>query len=92
MSVNVGSLMSKLDSVKNFLIDESVHILGIGETWLVQEDISFFVALSGYVFIRSNRTGGIRKHGMGVYVETLRIEKVKRDVSCTKLYFQIAWL
>ena len=73
----MGSLMKKTDYLGDFIKDEALHILGVGETWLVESDPISFVSLKGFSFIRSDVGGNVRKHGVGIYVsDMLIIEEV----------------
>ena len=72
--------MGKLDALSDFVAEESVKVLGIGETWLLNSDSSSFVTLNGYTFVRSDVGGNVRKHGAGLYVaDYLKYEEVVVD-------------
>ena len=73
--------MSKMDSLSCFMADESLHVLGVGETWLLESDSSSFVAVDGFTLIRSDVRGDNRKHGVAVYVaDALKFEEVELDL------------
>ena len=54
--------------VRDFVIEKNIHMLGIGETWLLESDPSFFVAIDGFHLVRSDVRGHVRKHGVAVYI------------------------
>ena len=50
------------------MVLNSIRMLSVTETWLVEGVFSSFVDIPGYKFFRSDSPSGIRKHGVGVYV------------------------
>ena len=54
--------------VRDFVIEKNIHILGIGETWLLESDPFSFVAVDGFYMVRSDVRRQVRKHGVAVYI------------------------
>ena len=69
-TVNVNSLMNKLTYVYNLIKGEKLLALAICETWLVERISSSYVELPGYKFFRKDVSGTIRKHGVGLYLDS----------------------
>ena len=70
-----------MDALADFVMENSLEVLGVGETWLLNSDSSSFVDISGFSFIRADVKGFIRKHVVGVYVaNTLKFEDIVVDV------------
>ena len=67
-SVNLNSLMNKVDFLKALCTDGDLHVLGVAETWLLPDTPSSFVALPGYNIIRGDTDSNVRKHGACLYV------------------------
>ena len=81
-TVNVNSLINKVDFVAGLLDDFSVSVLSVCETWLVDSCSSSFVDISGFVLLRGDVSGAVRKHGTAIYVRsTLKPILVNVDIS-----------
>ena len=83
-TVNVNSLINKINSVHNLILDNNISVLGVCETWLVSSMSSSFVDLPGFCFFRGDVVGSIRKHGVGIYVDS-RYKVRQIDVSIANL-------
>ena len=59
--------MNKMDHVSLFARDCCLDIFAICETWLVHNKESSFVSGNGYVVVRRDTHGTIRKHGVCLY-------------------------
>ena len=58
-----------------------MHVLGVGETWLLNADSSSFVSLDGFALLRSDVHGTVRKHGVAAYISnSLKFEEIEVDV------------
>ena len=68
-TINVNSLINKVNFVSNLLEMQKFLILGVSETWLVGEMSSSFVEIPGYRFYRRDVEGRVRKHGVGLYLK-----------------------
>ena len=78
--VNVNSLINKVNFIYNLLSVKNFLILGICETWLVEEVSSSFVEIPRYKFFRRDVGGRVRKHGVGLYLRE-ELDAVQVDVN-----------
>ena len=67
-SINVNSLINKVNYIKDFIAVHNLHVVSVCETWLTAGVASSFVEIEGYSFYRSDSPSEVRKHGVGVYV------------------------
>ena len=64
------------------LIDERLFFLVICETWLINDVPSSLVEIPGFVFVRRDVQGTVRKPGVGLYVRIgVEFEPIERDVA-----------
>ena len=68
-TVNVNSLMNKVNFIADLLFHYDISVLGICETWLVDSCPSSFVEVRGFELFRGDVIGTIRKHGTAIYVK-----------------------
>lgn len=80
--VNPRSIRNKLETFKDHVIDNSIDICAVTETWLKTEDdfIRDSLNMNGYVFkdvCRLNRTGGERLYSSKVHLPSLKKMAIK---------------
>ena len=74
-TVNVNSLISKLQYVTDLLIDENLSFIARYETWY-----AFFISEYSWICVfRKNTEGSVHKHGVGLYVKK-SLEAVRETV------------
>ena len=54
---NVRSMRNKFDELKNILLENSIDIIALTETWLTPDVADPEISLLGYEMFRSDRTG-----------------------------------
>lgn len=67
--VVTGEEVVHIDLVSNFAADESIHVVGVCESWLLESDSSLFVDLHGFTLISTDISGHVRQHGGAVYID-----------------------
>ena len=67
-SVNVNSLVNKVNFVTHWIEQESLDVVSVSETWLISSVPSSFVAVAGFQVVRGDVEGEIRKHGTCLYI------------------------
>ena len=67
--VNLNCLTNKVNYVENLLNCNNIDILGVTETWLVEEVSDSYVDIEGYKIVRRDSPSGIRKHGAAMYIK-----------------------
>ena len=68
--VNVNSLRNKLSYLQNLITLYNLCALGISETWLTGDTPSSFVELNGFNFFITDVVGTVKKHGVGLYLNS----------------------
>ena len=76
--VNLNSLINKVSFLNDIIKDNKVSLAVVCETWLINSIPSSFVAISGFNFFRCDTASSVRKHGVGVYVDS-KIRTVQID-------------
>ena len=91
-TVNVNSLINKLTYVHNLIKCENLMALAICETWLVERISSSYVELPGYKFFRRDVSGTIRKHGVGLYLDSsIQVVPVEVEVPNVLVVNILCW-
>ena len=67
-TLNCNSLINKVYFIYNFLAEHDISVLSVSETWLISSVSTSFVDVPGYRFYRGDVSGGVRKHGTGIYI------------------------
>ena len=83
-TINVNSLINKINFVEEILITYKFSVLCICETWLVESCPSSFVDVWGFELFRGDVVGTIRKHGTAIYVRK-NLKPVPFDVNIPNL-------
>ena len=52
----------------DFAVGNGLGLLGVAETWLLEDVPDSFVSLSGYAMVRCDSVGAVRKHGVCLYI------------------------
>jgi hypothetical protein len=69
--------MSKVDYVSLFIEECELDVVVVGETWLVPDVASSFVAVEGFTLVRGDTNSLVRKHGVCIYIrDCLGFEEV----------------
>ena len=79
-TVNLNSLINKLQYVANLCAINKLDVLSVTETWLTNSCSSSFVVIPGFRFYRGDVRGEVRKHGSGLYVSD-KINHTQIEVS-----------
>ena len=73
----MNSLANKIDLVADFMMEYSLDIFVVTETWLVPSVASSFVGVHGFTVVRGDTDGESRKHGVCIYIrKSLKYEEV----------------
>ena len=73
----MNSLANKIDLVSDFMMEYSLDIFVVTETWLVPSVSSSFVDVHEYTVVRGDTDGETRKHGVCIYIrKSLKYEEV----------------
>ena len=83
--VNVGSLMSKMCCLTDFVRTSALDVVAVGETWPTSAAPSSFVSLDAFEVVRGDTGGSVCKHGVCLFV---RREFVLLNAACTALMLQ----
>jgi hypothetical protein len=85
-----------VDLVSDFILEQSLDMLVITETWLLPSVASSFVRLHGFSIVRGDTGGESRKHGVCIYIkESVRYEEValhKPNVAAVFLSQHDVWV
>ena len=76
--------MNKLHVVSSFIYDNSLHIFGVTESWLLETMPDSFVSIDGYRLFRKDTLGLHPKHGVCMYVKS-RISAISIDLDCNNV-------
>ena len=88
--MNVNGLTTKLNSVKNFIDENNIKVLGITESHLTESINSSFLKVPHFNFLRSDVKGHVQKHGVCAFVhEDFLIDCVSQPMS-NALLFRLA--
>ena len=66
--MNINRLICKFDEVKKLIQDQSFDVLSLTETWLTSNVIDEELNISGYTFVRKDRSDPSKSQGGGVLV------------------------
>ena len=66
--VNVNSLRNTTNYVMDFICDNRLDIVDIGESWLNSKTPDSYVAIRGFEIFRCDAEGDVNKHGVCLYV------------------------
>ena len=83
-TVNVNSLINKVNFMNNLALQNALDIISVTETWLTRDCPSSFVQLPGYEFYRGDVNGSFGKHGTGIYVSS-SLNSLQIDVDIPNL-------
>ena len=63
------------------LHSKAIDVLGIGESWLTQDNADSFIAIDDYKIYRGDSHSNTRKHGSAIYIrDTIKHEEVPCDL------------
>ena len=67
-TVNVNSIINKVQYLFNLVEGEGLHVVSVTETWLTDSCGSSFVQIPEFSLHRGDVAGPVRKHGAAIYV------------------------
>ena len=78
--LNINSLTNKLHVLGDMLIDNSIDMCCVTETWLCPFIPTSAVNIPGYKFFRHDSPTNTRKHGVGIYIkDSIKIGNIFYD-------------
>ena len=83
--VNLNSLLNKVSHVDYNLKSENIDVLGIAETWLINDISDSYVEINGYKLIRKDDPSNIRKHGVAIYIKN-GLKNIEIECNLKNLY------
>ena len=76
---NLNKLSNKISLVSTFLLEQTLHTLGVAETWLLPSITDYFVDISDYPIVRKNTSGQVAKHGVCIYIIYIYVA-IRKDI------------
>ena len=66
--INVNSVVPKISFISDFIVENKVDLLGIGETWLLPGVLDSFISVDGFNVVRCDVRGLVPKHGVCLFI------------------------
>ena len=54
--------------ISTFLYEQTLHVFGVAETWLLPSITDSFVNISDYSIVRKDTSNQVAKHGVCIYI------------------------
>ena len=74
--INLNSLLNKVSYVSQLLVNHSIDIVGLNETWLTPEYSNAILNMPGYSLERADSPEARRKHGVAFYIKNCLSYKI----------------
>lgn len=78
----MNSIINKLSMLSDLLVEHSLDLFGVAETWLLPDVPDSFVSISQYNIVRADTQCNTRKHGVCIYIKN-SLNFVPLEVNCT---------
>lgn len=89
MSLNIRSLLPKIEEFRKIVLDNDYDIVTVTETWLSQNIPNEHVLINGYKLFRNDRSG--RGGGVAIYVKSC-LDKVVLVDCISYISFEQLWV
>ena len=82
--LNVTSLHTKLHFVKDLILEKSLDVTGISETWLSKNVPDSYISVKGYQLFSCDTDSTINKHSVCLFVSS-SLKYTARDYFCPNI-------
>lgn len=87
-SINLRSLVPKINEVRDFIVSVDLDVLAVCETWLSRSICSNLLAIRGYHLIRQDRDGNVRGGGVCFFIR----DKLNHKILATSKTIEQLWI